>query len=84
MGPVRTNMAAGICLQTWGNATGIAADTWTVDETIKSRPDCIARTWPAYTTQEACEALQHEAHFWANTWPTMAPIQTEIFDEPSM
>ncbi|MFZ2197265.1 MAG: cytochrome c3 family protein [Thermodesulfovibrionales bacterium] len=49
--------------------TGIAADgVWTVDETIKSRPDCISRTWPAYTTQEACgSASGKEAHFWANT-----------------
>ena len=48
--------------------TGIAADgTMTIDETIKSRPDCIARTWPAYTTQATCGRPGHTAHFWVNT-----------------
>ena len=49
--------------------TGIAADgTMILDEAIKSRPDCIARTWPAYSTQTACGSTSgHDAHFWANT-----------------
>jgi len=49
--------------------TGIAADgILTIDESIKSRPDCIARTWPAYSTQAACGSKSgHDAHFWANT-----------------
>ncbi len=45
--------------------TGIAADgTMTIDETIKSRPDCIARTWPAYSTQAACGSTSgHDSAF---------------------
>ena len=45
--------------------TGIAADigTMILDEAIKSRPDCIARTWPAYSTQTACGSTSgHDAH----------------------
>ena len=54
----------GICV------TGIQADgTFLVDSTVHSRPDCIAKTFPAYTTQAACgnTANSDGAHFWAST-----------------
>ncbi len=54
----------GVCV------TGIQSDgTFIVDSTIHSRPDCIAKTLPAYTTQSACgnTANADGAHFWAST-----------------
>jgi predicted CXXCH cytochrome family protein len=47
---------------------GIAADgTLIIDKTIKSRPDCIALTWPDFLTQATCGRPGHTAHFWAST-----------------
>ena len=48
--------------------TGIAADgTMTIDGTIKSRSDCLARIWPVFTSQATCGKPGHSAHFWAST-----------------
>ena len=55
---------AGVC------ATGIqAGGTLIIDDTIHSRADCIAKTFPAYTTRLACGNTTNAdgAHFWANS-----------------
>jgi hypothetical protein len=55
---------AGVCV------TGIqAGGTLIIDDTIHSRADCIAKTFPAYTTRLACGNTVNAdgAHFWANS-----------------
>ncbi len=50
--------------------TGINADgSLVIDSSRTSRPDCIAETFPAYTTQAACASTSNPggAHFWAVT-----------------
>jgi len=54
--------------------TGIKSDgTMILDLTVNSRPDCLAKTWPAYTTQATCRtsdsagANTEGSHFWIST-----------------
>ena len=51
--------------------TGIHADgTLNIDATIHTRPDCLAKTFPAYATQALCSSTANTegaAHFWAST-----------------
>lgn len=58
----------GVCV------TGIKSDgTMIIDPSITSRPDCIAKTFPAYTTEAACKtsdsagANAEGSHYWAST-----------------
>ncbi len=51
--------------------TGISSTgAITVDSTITNRRDCLAKIWPAYTTQAACASTSNTegaAHLWTST-----------------